>query len=103
MLLLVICNNIFSGTNDGGLASALQGVKLKKSEPVSAPLDDRNGLLQAIRLGFNLKKVEEKERSAAPTSSSNDVASILARRIAVEFSDSEESDSTLASEDEWDD
>ena len=49
-------------------------------------------------------QVEQKERaSQAPTSSGNDVASILARRIAVEFSDSDVSDSTLASDDDWED
>lgn len=48
-------------------------------------------------------QVEQKEQSQAPTSAGNDVASILARRIAVEFSDSDVSDSTYATDDDdWD-
>lgn len=89
--------------SQSNLAAALQNVSLKKAAPIAAPVvDERSNLLQAIRVGINLKKVEQKERSEQPVSSGNDVASILARRIAVEFSDSDESDSTLASEDEWD-
>lgn len=88
-----------------GLAAALQNVSLKKSQTSEAkPVDERSNLLQAIRVGINLRKVEQKEKSApAPSSGGNDVASILARRIAVEFSDSDESDSTLASDEDWDD
>lgn len=86
-----------------GLGAQLQNVSLKKAEPQPVVVDERSNLLQAIRIGINLKKVEEKERSQAPTSASNDVASILARRIAVEFSDSDVSDSTYASDDDWDD
>jgi len=54
--------------------------------------------------GINLKKVEQREKTAAAetTSGGNDVASILARRIAVEFSDSE-SDSFSSDDADWDD
>ena len=53
--------------------------------------------------GINLKKVEKAEKTEGPTSTGggNDVASILARRIAVEFSDSDCDSSDYDSE--WDD
>lgn len=75
---------------------------LKKAEPKeAAPTDARCDLLSQIRIGTELRKVQEIERNTQSTSNQNDVASILARRIAVEYSDSEESTSTF-SDDEWD-
>ncbi|XP_016964257.1 actin-binding protein WASF2 isoform X1 [Drosophila biarmipes] len=61
--------------------------------------DPRNDLMKAIRDGITLRKVEkseqkEIERNAAPL----DVASILARRVAIELSESEDSDSEDDSE-----
>ncbi|XP_017025748.1 actin-binding protein WASF3 isoform X3 [Drosophila kikkawai] len=61
--------------------------------------DPRNDLMKAIRDGITLRKVEkseqkEFERNAAPL----DVASILARRVAIELSESEDSDSEDDSE-----
>ena len=48
-----------------------------------------------------MKKVEQREKREEPsTGGGNDVASILARRIAVEFTDSEESE--YSDEDDWD-
>ncbi|XP_072035901.1 uncharacterized protein [Amphiura filiformis] len=59
--------------------------------------DGRSDLLKAIQKGINLRKVEvkqEKERTAMP----NSVEAILARRIAVELSDSEDGESYSGSE-----
>ncbi|XP_022222158.2 wiskott-Aldrich syndrome protein family member 3 isoform X4 [Drosophila obscura] len=61
--------------------------------------DPRNDLMKAIRDGITLRKVEkseqkEIERNTAPL----DVASILARRVAIELSESEDSDSEDDSE-----
>ncbi|KAG5284871.1 hypothetical protein AALO_G00031430 [Alosa alosa] len=53
--------------------------------------DARSDLLAAIRVGIQLKKVQEqKELRAKRQPIGNDVAAILSRRIAVEMSDSEE-------------
>ena len=51
--------------------------------------------------GINLKKVEQREKTEATTSSANDVASILARRIAVEFSDTESESYDSDDDDDW--
>ncbi|KAL6098556.1 wasf3 [Pungitius sinensis] len=62
--------------------------------------DGRSDLLYAIRMGIQLKKVQEQqEQQNKPVG--NDVATILSRRIAVEFTDSDE-DSELE-ENEWSD
>jgi len=75
--------------------------QLKKAPPiVKNPQDEvRSDLLKAIRDGIALKKVEAKaaiENSKGQGMS--DVATILARRVAVEFSDSDD----CASESEYD-
>uniref|UniRef100_A0A3B3CQV3 Wiskott-Aldrich syndrome protein family member n=1 Tax=Oryzias melastigma TaxID=30732 RepID=A0A3B3CQV3_ORYME len=64
--------------------------------------DARSDLLSAIRMGIQLKKVQEQqEQQSKQEPVGNDVATILSRRIAVEYSDSEE-DSDL-DENEWSD
>ncbi|XP_072302336.1 actin-binding protein WASF3-like [Eucyclogobius newberryi] len=64
--------------------------------------DARSDLLSAIRMGIQLKKVQEQqEQQNKREPVGNDVATILSRRIAVEFSDSED-DSELE-ENEWSD
>ncbi|XP_047461637.1 wiskott-Aldrich syndrome protein family member 2 [Mugil cephalus] len=68
-------------------------------EPVS---DGRSDLLQAIRQGFNLRKVEAQREQEKRDHFGNDVAAILSRRIAVECSDSED-DSSELDDDEWSD
>ncbi|XP_063062431.1 wiskott-Aldrich syndrome protein family member 3b [Engraulis encrasicolus] len=68
-------------------------------EPVN---DARSDLLAAIRMGIQLKKVQEQqEQQAKREPVGNDVATILSRRIAVEYSDSED-DSELEDND-WSD
>ncbi|TSK98441.1 Wiskott-Aldrich syndrome protein family member 3 [Bagarius yarrelli] len=66
-----------------------------KRPPVPAeapPMNDaRSDLLAAIRMGIQLKKVQEQqEQQAKREPVGNDVATILSRRIAVEYSDSED-------------
>ncbi|XP_059208386.1 actin-binding protein WASF3-like [Centropristis striata] len=64
--------------------------------------DARSDLLSAIRMGIQLKKVQEQqEQQNKREPVGNDVATILSRRIAVEYSDSED-DSEL-DENEWSD
>ena len=79
-----------------GTAVQSQPVEVKK---VQVP-DQRSDLLQAIIKGKQLRKVEKTEENRKTQRFvGTDVASILARRIAVEMTDSE-SDS---SDGEWDD
>ncbi|XP_012671587.1 wiskott-Aldrich syndrome protein family member 3b [Clupea harengus] len=70
-----------------------------EAEPAT---DARSDLLAAIRMGIQLKKVQEQqEQQAKREPVANDVATILSRRIAVEYSDSED-DSDLEDND-WSD
>ncbi|KAI1903116.1 hypothetical protein AGOR_G00023890 [Albula goreensis] len=60
--------------------------KRQEAQPVN---DARSDLLSAIRMGIQLKKVQEQqELQAKREPMGNDVATILSRRIAVEYSDS---------------
>lgn len=64
-----------------------------KRHPSNLPVitDARSVLLEAIRSGIQLRKVEEqREQEAKHDRVGNDVATILSRRIAVEYSDSED-------------
>ncbi|XP_036372151.1 wiskott-Aldrich syndrome protein family member 2 [Megalops cyprinoides] len=72
-----------------------------KAQPAPAG-DARSDLLQAIRQGFNLRKVEEQREQEKRDHMGNDVAAILSRRIAVECSDSED-DSSEFDDEEWSD
>ncbi|XP_075958538.1 actin-binding protein WASF3-like [Anarhichas minor] len=79
-----------AGRSEGGRA---------QTKPVR---DGRSDLLSAIRMGIQLKKVQEQqEQQNKREPVGNDVATILSRRIAVEYSDSDE-DSEL-DENEWSD
>uniref|UniRef100_A0AAQ5ZT85 Wiskott-Aldrich syndrome protein family member n=1 Tax=Amphiprion ocellaris TaxID=80972 RepID=A0AAQ5ZT85_AMPOC len=74
-----------------------------KPAPAPEPAGDaRSDLLQAIRQGFNLRKVEAQREQEKRDHFGNDVAAILSRRIAVECSDSED-DSSEFDDDEWSD
>ncbi|XP_043922660.1 wiskott-Aldrich syndrome protein family member 1 [Protopterus annectens] len=73
-----------------------------KRQPSSLPVisDARSVLLEAIRKGIQLRRVEEqREQEAKHERVGNDVATILSRRIAVEYSDSE--DDSEFDEVEW--
>ncbi|KAL1494072.1 hypothetical protein ABEB36_009728 [Hypothenemus hampei] len=81
----------------------LNPVKDRVLGKLGPPLaDPRNDLLKAIRDGIKLRKVEKSEQRQEVDRGVNglhDVASILARRVAVEFSDSDSgSDSECDSE-----
>lgn len=70
---------------------------------VSAAVDSRSDLLAAIRQGMALKRTQVQEKKKVKEEDTNggmDVASILARRIAVEYSSSEESETGSEWEDE---
>ncbi|KAF7706543.1 wiskott-Aldrich syndrome protein family member 3 isoform X3 [Silurus meridionalis] len=70
--------------------------------PLVPMSDARSDLLAAIRRGIQLRKVQEqRELEAKKEPVGNDVATILSRRIAVEYSESDE-DSEL-DENEWSD
>ncbi|XP_078258531.1 wiskott-Aldrich syndrome protein family member 3b isoform X1 [Rhinoraja longicauda] len=73
----------------------------KWHESASTPLNDaRSDLLAAIRVGIQLKKVQEqREQEAKREPVGNDVATILSRRIAVEYSDSD--DDSEFDENDW--
>merc|ERR1712241_435768 len=109
-------NNIKNGKSssptktDGGTSQMILPKKKQMQPPhVSAQDGVRSDLLKAIRDGIALKKVEQRENAkmeeANEGKAQTDVASILARRVAVEMSDSDNenaSDSEYDS-DEWGD
>ncbi|XP_019201642.1 wiskott-Aldrich syndrome protein family member 1 isoform X2 [Oreochromis niloticus] len=81
----------------GAMASppphAIHDMGIKRHHPANLPpiSDARSVLLEAIRKGIQLRKVEEqREQEAKHERVGNDVATILSRRIAVEYSDSED-------------
>lgn len=75
----------------------------KRPETAQPPISDaRSDLLAAIRMGIQLKKVQEqREQEAKREPVGNDVATILSRRIAVEYSDSD--DDSEFDENDWSD
>ncbi|XP_014207045.1 wiskott-Aldrich syndrome protein family member 3 isoform X2 [Copidosoma floridanum] len=84
------------------LKSIIDG-QLRKSNPnVPAPVDPRNDLLKAIRDGIKLRKVEKiEQKEVERVNALNDVASILARRVAVEFSDSDSASESECDSEGW--
>jgi WAS family protein 3 len=97
-------------SNGVGLSSLAQEIlkKQKQLQPVKrtprpAPKSDpRNDLLAAIREGIKLRRVEDSKQKEVEKSELVDVASILARRVAMELSESE-SDDASESSDCWED
>lgn len=89
-----------------GLEREIQALELRKTvrqeKPLDAMGDARSDLLQAIREGIKLKRVEDKRREVERAAPLHDVASILARRVAIELSDSEREDEE-DEDDAWDD
>ncbi|NWZ23958.1 WASF3 protein, partial [Asarcornis scutulata] len=74
----------------------------KPAIPLMPMSDARSDLLAAIRRGIQLRKVQEQwEQEAKKEPVGNDVATILSRRIAVEYSESDD-DSEL-DDNEWSD
>ncbi|XP_037264409.1 wiskott-Aldrich syndrome protein family member 3-like isoform X2 [Falco rusticolus] len=78
-------------------------VEPRKAQIPLMPMSDaRSDLLAAIRRGIQLRKVQEQwEQEAKKEPVGNDVATILSRRIAVEYSESDD-DSEL-DDNEWSD
>eukprot|EP01087_Luapelamoeba_hula_P010114 TRINITY_DN2660_c1_g1_i1.p1 TRINITY_DN2660_c1_g1~~TRINITY_DN2660_c1_g1_i1.p1 ORF type:complete len:730 (+),score=133.48 TRINITY_DN2660_c1_g1_i1:81-2270(+) len=70
-----------------------------------APEEKRSGLLQQIQAGAQLRRVQQQEKNRAPRETHDDgsinVAAILQRRIALEYSDSE-SDGDGSDDSDWD-
>ncbi|MBN3315007.1 WASF1 protein, partial [Atractosteus spatula] len=84
--------SFLSGATPTPLAHMGHGPDTKR-HPSNLPVisDARSVLLEAIRKGIQLRKVEEqREQEAKHERVGNDVATILSRRIAVEYSDSED-------------
>uniref|UniRef100_A0A8C6YK99 Wiskott-Aldrich syndrome protein family member n=1 Tax=Naja naja TaxID=35670 RepID=A0A8C6YK99_NAJNA len=77
--------------------------EVKIQESIQSPISGaRSDLLAAIRMGIQLKKVQEqREQEAKQEPVGNDVATILSRRIAVEYSDSD--DESECDENDWSD
>ncbi|XP_042295322.1 wiskott-Aldrich syndrome protein family member 2 [Sceloporus undulatus] len=92
------------GSMDGSEAPLPQSdsVPSKPKSSLPAVSEARSDLLSAIRQGFQLRKVEEQREQEKRDVVGNDVATILSRRIAVEYSDSED-DSSEFDEDDWSD
>ncbi|KAH8306766.1 hypothetical protein KR044_013034 [Drosophila immigrans] len=76
------------------------GSHIVSAKKVQPPFHDpRNDLMKAIRDGIILRKVEKSElKEIERNTAMLDVASILARRVAIELSESEDSDSEDDSE-----
>ncbi|XP_067085216.1 actin-binding protein WASF3 [Osmerus mordax] len=78
------------------------GEPRKGAVPAMPMTDARSDLLSAIRRGIQLRKVQEqREQEAKKEPVGNDVATILSRRIAVEYSESDED--SEPEENEWSD
>ena len=86
-------------------ASGIIGKVVQSSPraPAAQVDDSRNDLLNAIRHGMNLRKTQQITKEDRKEHIGNDVASILARRIAVEYSDSEDDDSDFTDDGDWSD
>uniref|UniRef100_A0A8D9AYP9 Wiskott-Aldrich syndrome protein family member n=1 Tax=Cacopsylla melanoneura TaxID=428564 RepID=A0A8D9AYP9_9HEMI len=74
-----------------------------KSSNIHKPVyDPRSDLLKAIRDGITLRKVERGEQKEGERQNTlHDVASILARRVAMEFSDSDSASESEYDSDGW--
>ncbi|XP_013776645.1 wiskott-Aldrich syndrome protein family member 3-like isoform X2 [Limulus polyphemus] len=71
-------------------SKAGEGQQVKAKLAPKAQSDGRSDLLAAIREGIKLRRVEDiKQKEVEKAAPLHDVASILARRVAIEFSESE--------------
>ncbi|XP_034249864.1 wiskott-Aldrich syndrome protein family member 3 isoform X2 [Thrips palmi] len=77
-------------------------VAARKVHNIGPVCDTRNDLLKAIRDGIKLRKVEKiEQKEVERVNALHDVASILARRVAVEFSDSDSASESEYDSDGW--
>lgn len=77
--------------------------QLRKTVPIQR--DPRSDLLAAIKQGITLRRVEDSKRrveAEKQQSMGNDVASILARRVAMQVSDSDENGDDDDTDNDWD-
>lgn len=96
---------------NGDLGKIIMGSSPPKLTPVKdrqipkqgpPMIDPRNDLLKAIRDGIKLRKVEKIEQKEVERGNGlHDVASILARRVAVEFSDSDSASESECDSEGW--
>ncbi|NWW74118.1 WASF1 protein, partial [Climacteris rufus] len=96
------CCGVCAGPG-AGLSDPSPALEPRKPQVPLMPMSDaRSDLLAAIRRGIQLRKVQEQwEQEAKKEPVGNDVATILSRRIAVEYSESDD-DSEL-DDNEWSD
>ena len=84
------------------LKNIVDGQFRKPVNPNIPLVDPRNDLLKAIRDGIKLRKVEKiEQKKVNRLNALNDVASILARRVAVEFSDSDSASESECDSEGW--
>ncbi|XP_071800885.1 actin-binding protein WASF3-like isoform X2 [Asterias amurensis] len=93
--------DIPESSSPGSLASPNRASMRPKAPQVN---NERNNLLTAIQQGINLRKTEiQEEKDKYQTPATNSVEAILARRIAVELSDTDSDGSEDDDDDEdWD-
>ncbi|XP_073991643.1 wiskott-Aldrich syndrome protein family member 3 SCAR [Rhodnius prolixus] len=93
-------NNVNPTSNLKMMSPITASEVVVRAKPNQPQYDPRSDLLKAIRDGIKLRKVEKiEQKEGERVNALHDVASILARRVAVEFSDSESgSDSEYDSE-----
>lgn len=88
-----------AGGGGGALAAIAAGVSLSHvSAEDRKPANKTTSLLSSIQQGVQLRKVEVQEKEVKADSGAFDVAKILARRAAMEFSDSDSD----GDDDDWD-
>lgn len=88
-----------TSTINGGIIKRISEEAIDKKKHLPPSYDSRTDLMKAIRDGITLRKVEKCEQKEIERNTAlHDVASILARRVAIELSESEESDSDDDSE-----
>lgn len=106
-----LASNRSSGSSQPRPTNLAQEILLKQqqlkpatTQPFQRPLvDPRNDLLASIREGIKLRSVQSnKEKQVEKENPLHDVASILARRVAMQLSDSDSNHSENETDDGWD-
>lgn len=86
-------------------AAELQQKQKQLRHTVPVQRDPRSDLLAAIKQGIKLRRVEDSKRrveAEKQQSMGNDVASILARRVAMQVSDSDDNGDEDEEDNDWD-